>query len=306
MQWFFIALLAPVFWSINTHFDKFILSKYSKGRGVGSVFLFSTFFSVIFSAVIFIFKHDEIILNSSFHNFLLFLIPGFLSALGFYFYLQSLRKEESSIVVALFQTSPVFAYFLGYIFLGEILTLNQIFAALVVLIGAGILSFDIEEIESKIIIKWKMVGFILLAALSFAFNDVLFKKFTIYQGSFVTSLFWQHIGIFIIGLSFFLFSKYLREDFFSLIKDSRAKIFVLNGFSEFFYALGGLLSNLATLFAPVTLVLVVNSYQAVFTFIIGISLTIFLAHIITEKISKRHLIQRILAIVIILLGSYFL
>jgi drug/metabolite transporter (DMT)-like permease len=306
MQWFFIALLAPVFWSINTHFDKFILSKYSKGRGVGSVFLFSTFFSVIFSAVIFIFKHDEIILNSSFHNFLLFLIPGFLSALGFYFYLQSLRKEESSIVVALFQTSPVFAYFLGYIFLGEILTLNQIFAALVVLIGAGILSFDIEEIESKIIIKWKMVGFILLAALSFAFNDVLFKKFTIYQGSFVTSLFWQHIGIFIIGLSFFLFSKYLREDFFSLIKDSRAKIFVLNGFSEFFYALGGLLSNLATLFAPVTLVLVVNSYQAVFTFIIGISLTIFLPHIITEKISKRHLIQRILAIVIILLGSYFL
>ena len=306
MQWFFIALLAPVFWSINTHFDKFILSKYSKGRGVGSVFLFSTFFSVIFSAVIFIFKHDEIILNSSFHNFLLFLIPGFLSALGFYFYLQSLRKEESSIVVALFQTSPVFAYFLGYIFLGEILTLNQIFAALVVLIGAGILSFDIEEIESKIIIKWKMVGFILLAALSFAFNDVLFKKFTIYQGSFVTSLFWQHIGIFIIGLSFFLFSKYLREDFFSLIKDSRAKIFVLNGFSEFFYTLGGLLSNLATLFAPVTIVLVVNSYQAVFTFIIGISLTIFLPHIITEKISKRHLIQRILAIVIILLGSYFL
>ena len=148
MNWFFIAILAPFFWSINTHFDKFILSKYSKGRGVGSVFLFSTFFSFIFSAVIFIFKHSEIILYSNFQNFLLFLIPGFLGAFGFYFYLQSLRNEESSIVVALFQLSPVFAYFLGYIFLGEVLTLTQILAALVVLIGAGILSFDIEEIEA--------------------------------------------------------------------------------------------------------------------------------------------------------------
>lgn len=306
MNWFFIAILAPVFWSINTHFDKFILSKYSKGRGVGSVFLFSTFFSLLLSAVIFIFKHDEIASFSNFQNFLLFLIPGFLNALGLYFYLQSLRNEESSVVVALFQTSPVFAYFLGYLFLGEILTPIQLLASLIILIGAGILSFDLEEVENKISVKWKMVGFILLAALSFAFNDVLFKKFAILQGSFITSLFWQHLGIFIVGLSFFLLSVNFREDFYSLVKNHRVKIFILNGFSEFFYALGNLLSNLATLFAPVVLVLVVNTYQTVFTFIIGISLTLLLPHIITEKISKRHLTHRIFAIVIILLGSYFL
>lgn len=306
MNWFLIAILAPLFWSINTHFDKFILSKYNKGRGVGSVFLFSTFFSAIFALAILIFKYNEIVLYSNFQNFLLFLIPGFLSALGFYFYLQSLKTEESSVVVALFQTSPVFAYFLGYLFLGEVLTLTQVLAALVVLIGVGILSFDLEEIENKVSIKWGMAGFILLSALFFAFNDVLFKKFTIFQGSFITSLFWQHLGIFIIGLSFFLLFKDLREDFFSLVKNNRIKIFVLNGFSELFYALGGLLSNLATLFVPVVLVLVVNTYQTVFTFIIGISLTLFLPHIVTEKISKRHLVQRILAILIILIGSYFL
>ncbi len=306
MNWFLIAILAPFFWSINTHFDKFILSKYSKGRGVGSVFLFSTFFSVLFALAILVFKYKEIFLNSNFQNFLLFLIPGFLSALGFYFYLQSLKTEESSVVVALFQTSPVFAYFLGYIFLGEVLTLSQILAALTVLIGAGILSFDLEEVENRISIKWGMAGFILLSAIFFAFNDVLFKKFTIFQGSFVTSLFWQHLGIFVIGFSFFLIFKDLREDFFSLVKNNRIKIFVLNGFSEFFYALGGLLSNLATLFVPVVLVLVINTYQTVFTFIMGMSLTLLLPRIVTEKISKRHLAQRVLAILVILIGSYFL
>src|SRR3989344_8493125 len=108
MNWFFVAILAPLFWSVNTHFDKFILSKYSKGRCVGSVFLFSTFFSVIFSVVLLVLRYAEITSYSSFQNFLLFLIPGFLNAFGLYFYLQSLKKEESSIVVALFQLSPVF------------------------------------------------------------------------------------------------------------------------------------------------------------------------------------------------------
>ena len=306
MNWFFIAILAPFFWSINTHFDKFILSKYSKDRGVGSVFLFSTFFSAIFSIAIFLLKKQEILNHSSLNNFLLFLVPGFLSAFGFYFYLNSLKNEESSVVVALFQLSPVFAYFLGLIFLGEILKTSQIVAALVVLVGAGILSFDIEEIENKLKIKWKMVGFILLAALFFSFNDVLFKKFTIFEGSFVTSLFWQHIGIFIIGLLFFIYKKNFREDLDSLIVNNKARIFILNGVSELFYVLGAMMSNLATLFVPVVLVLVLNTYQTVFTFIIGILLTIFLPQIIVEKISKRHLVQRTLAIAIIILGSYFL
>ncbi|MEK7104724.1 MAG: hypothetical protein AAB868_01655, partial [Patescibacteria group bacterium] len=71
MNWFFIAILAPLFWSINTHFDKFILSKYSRGRGVGSVFLFSTFFSAIIAIAVFIFKYNEIVLYTNFQNFLL-------------------------------------------------------------------------------------------------------------------------------------------------------------------------------------------------------------------------------------------
>ncbi len=306
MNWFFVAILAPIFWSANTHFDKFILSKYSTGGGVGSVFLFSTFFSLIFSIALLVIKYSEIVLYSNLQNFLLFLIPGFLNAFGLYFYLKSLKTEESSVVVALFQLSPVFAYFLGYLFLNETLTLIQILASLSILAGAGILSFDIEEVEGKIRIKWGMVCFILLSALLFAFNDVLFKKFTIYEGSFVTSLFWQHLGIFIVGMSFFLLSKDFRKDFVSLITTSRVKIFVLNGISEFFYVLGGLISNFATLLAPVALILVVNTYQTVFTFIIGILLTLFLPHIITEKISRRHLFQRVLAIVVILIGSYFL
>ncbi|MFA6515044.1 MAG: EamA family transporter [Candidatus Paceibacterota bacterium] len=305
MTWFFIALLAPVFWSISTHFDKYILSRYSKRGGMESVFLFSTFFSLIFALFIFSIKYNEIISYSEYQNILLFVIPGILNALGLYFYLKSLKNEESSIVVALFQVSPVFAYFLSYLILGEILTKIQIFASIIILLGATILSFNIEE-KRKILVKWEMVRYILLAALFFALNDVIFKEFTISHGSFITSLFYQHIGIFIVGLLFFLFKKHYKEDFILLLKNNKIKIFVLNGATELSYVLGNLISNFVMLSVPVALVLIVNTYQTVFTFTIGLLLTLFLPHIVTEKISKRHLIQKILAITIIIIGSYFL
>ena len=305
MNWFFIALSGPIFWSVNTHFDKFILSKYEKKeKGVEAVFLFSTLFSIMFAIGLFTFKHSEIIPDSQFQNFGLLIIPGILNALGFYFYLQSLKTEESSVVVALFQMTPVFAYFLSYLILGEVLTNNQIFASILILIGASILSFSLEE-NRKIVIKKRVVGFITLSALFFAANDVLFKKL-VHHGSFVTSLFWQHIGIFIIGTCFFIILKKHRAEFIERLKENHFKLFILNSFNEFFYVLGNLISNLATLFAPVALVLVVNTYQTVFTFVIGILLTLFLPHIITEKTSRRHLTQKILAIVVIIIGSYFL
>lgn len=305
MTWIYIAILAPLFWSISTHFDKHILSKYSKRGGMESVFLFSTFFSLIFASLLFVFKYNEITFTSNFNNFILFIIPGILNAFGFYFYLKSLKNEESSVVVALFQVAPVFAYFLSYLFLGELLSRTQIYASLIILLGASILSFDIEE-EGGYKIKWKMVGFILLSALLFALNDVLFKKYSLFSGSFATSLFWQHIGIFIIGLSFFIFKKNYKNDFISLIINNRLKIFALNGVTEIFYILGNLISNFVMLSVPVALVLVINTYQTVFTFIIGLFLTMYLPKFVSEKITRYHLIQRIVAIIIIILGSYFL
>jgi drug/metabolite transporter (DMT)-like permease len=305
MNWFFISVMAPVFWSINTHFDKYILSRYNKDKGIESVFLFSTLFSILFSAGLFVFKHNDIILYHSYQDIGYLLLPGIFNALGFYFYLQSLKTEESSIVVALFQMTPVFAYILSYIILGEVLTSGQIFASILILIGASILSVSLEE-DKRMVFKKNVIGFISLSALFFAANDVLFKKVAVYQGSFFTSLFWQHIGIFIIGIVFFILLKRHRGDFLTQLKNNKLKLFALNGANEFFYVSGNMISNLATLYAPVALVLVVNTYQTVFTFIIGTLLTFFLPSIVTERISRRHLTQKILAIVVIIIGTYFL
>jgi EamA-like transporter family len=42
------------------------------------------------------------------------------------FYLQALQSEEASVVAPFFQAAPLFAYLLGYIFLGEALSPRQL------------------------------------------------------------------------------------------------------------------------------------------------------------------------------------
>ena len=91
-----------------------------------------------------------------------------------------------------------------------------------------------------------------------------------------------------------------------MFSNSGLKIFSLNVVGEILYIIGNLANNFATLLAPVAVVLVVSSYQPLFVFIIGIVLTIFLPHISMEKISTKHLLHKIISILIIVIGSYFL
>lgn len=37
MNWFLIALIPPTVWAATHHFDKYLLSKYFKGGGVGAL-----------------------------------------------------------------------------------------------------------------------------------------------------------------------------------------------------------------------------------------------------------------------------
>lgn len=41
MNWFFIALFAPALWSITNHIDKYLITKYFRGGGTGSLLIFS-------------------------------------------------------------------------------------------------------------------------------------------------------------------------------------------------------------------------------------------------------------------------
>ncbi len=96
-NWFLIALIAPVLWSIVNHLDKYMLSKYLKDKGVGALLIFSAVSSIIILPFIgYIFRSE--IFQISGGDLITLVFIGFLSAGAFYFYLSSMEKEEASVV----------------------------------------------------------------------------------------------------------------------------------------------------------------------------------------------------------------
>ena len=303
-NWFLISLISPIVLSVVNHADKYLLSKHFKGRGIGSIFLFSSLFSIVVLPLIVIFGHVEIF-NISILDALCLLFIGMLNPIAFYLYLKALSKEETSVVIPLLQMIPVFGYFLSYPILGEILTTQQLLASLLVILGIVILSIDFD-IDNKISIKKQVLVLIALSSFFFALHDVLFKAVVINDGSFIISTFWQYSGLTILGILVFSFNSVYRNQFLDIFRTKNYKILSVNIGSEVLYILANITNNFATLLAPVALVLVVSSYQPLFVFIIGILLTIVVPSIGIEKITLKHLVQKLLSIIIIIIGSYLL
>lgn len=302
-NWFLIALIAPILWSIVNHIDKYMLSKYLKERGVGALLIFSALASVIILPFFLYFYHAQIF-NISSQDLITLFFVGLLSTLAFYFYLKGMDEEEASIVIPLFQLVPVFGYFLGYLILGESLNTAQIFSSLLVIFGMIILVIEID-IDNRITLKGKVLAFVTASSFLFALHDTLFKKVAITE-SFATSVFWQYVSLTVFGLLILIFIKKYRDDFLAMFHNIGGRLISLNVLSELLYISGNLTNNFATLLAPVAIVLVVSSYQPFFVFIGGILLTIFLPKILMEKITTKHLLHKIISILIIIIGSYFL
>ena len=274
MHWFFIALVGPIVWSIVNHTDKYLLSKYSKEKegGVGSLMIFSTLFSVFLLPILFFL--DQSVFSVSISNILLLLLVGFINGLSIFMYMSALETDEASIVVPFFQIVPVFGYFLGYLMLGEVLNINKIAPACLLIFGAIILSLEFSE-DHPVKIKKKVFSLMLGSTFMIAFSEVLFKFVAIEEEGFWLSSFWNYAGLVLFGLILYICVKSYRTEFITLIKTSGKIILSLNIASEGLTLMGNIAFMYATLLAPIALVMTVTAYQPAIVFLIGIILTLY-------------------------------
>lgn len=301
--WFFYAILGPLFWGIVNHADRYLLNRHYKGHGVGAVLIFSALFSVLLLFLI-LFGIKAPILEVGLNDRFLLIIIGMIGAGAFALYLHALDIEETSIVVPFLQMAPVFGYFFGFIFLGEVLLTKEILASLLILIGVGMLSFEVD-FENKINFKLKMIFLAVGASVLFALQDTLFKSVAVTDG-FWTSAFWEYVGLTIAGMIILITVPRYRRQFFGIFKGKQYTLIGINFMSESLYLTGNLAISFATLSAPVALVMVIGSYQPLFVLLTGIIGTLLLPKLFDEKIKGRMLVQKIVSVVIIFLGSCWL
>jgi len=302
MTWFLIAIIAPFLYALTNFIDKILLEKYFKRGGTGTLILFSSLLA-FFTLPFFIWM-DPAVLSVSSKNIFILSVSGIFSILILWCYLKALQNEEASVVIVFYQLVPVFGYALGYLVLGETLTVIQIVSMLIIILGTTIVSLEIDS-ENRFKLRKKTILPMLAACFFWASQSVLFKVAALEENIW-GSLFWEHLMLVVVGILIFIFVRSYRTNFILAIKNNSKPVLLLNAVNEGIYTLGNLVLAFSLMLAPVALVLLINSFQTIFVLIIGIILTIFFPKITVEKIHAKHIWQKVIAIVITGIGTYLL
>ncbi|PIP68916.1 hypothetical protein COW91_02265, partial [Candidatus Nomurabacteria bacterium CG22_combo_CG10-13_8_21_14_all_32_8] len=239
----------------------------------------------------------------SFLDKVLLFVAGCLTVVWTILYLYTLEIEDISSVVPWFLTVPVFGYVLGYIFLGETLSFYQIVGSIIIFSGLILISINFRE--GKKILKKKPLVYMAFACFIIAVSGVIFKYVTI-EGNFWVSSFWEYLGLGVTGLLIYFFITKHREEFMYMNKTGGHKIFSVNVVSELMSISGNLLTNFALLLAPVVMVFLVSSFQPAIVLFLTILGTKFFPHIVKEDLSLKVLFPKIVAIVLMTVGSVIL
>jgi drug/metabolite transporter (DMT)-like permease len=302
MLYFFIVLIAPFLYALSNYIDKILLEKYFKKSGVGVILLFSSLVS-IFSVPFFLWA-DPTVLDVSYKNILVLCLSGILNIGVIWCYLLALKDDETSIVIVFYQLVPLFAYLLGYLILGESLTQIQLISMAIIILGTTIIAIEIDS-ENKFKLRKKTILPMIAASFFWALESVIFKAAAI-QENVWRSLFWGNLMLLLVGTCIFIFIRSYRVNFLLALRNNSKAILSLNAFNELLYILANIIFAFSYMVAPVSIILLTNSFQPIFVFIIGLVLTIFAPKILVEKIQTKHIWQKIIAMCITGIGVYLL
>jgi transporter family protein len=300
MNWFLIALASPLLWSFCNHIDKILLDKYYQNVRAGSLMFMTSLMSLLMAAGIFVVKPSLVRIPT--HDALLILAAGVIYFLAIFPYLYALSRDEASRVIPLFQVQPFFSFLLGYIFLHEHLSAHQMIAGLIIVAGSILISLDMDD---SFRIKKSVLILMMLSTLFFATEALIFKFVGLRVG-FWSAAFYQDAGCFIAGLVLFSVAPSFRNGFLSVLRRSSKPVLISSFLNESFNVIARMIFNYATLLAPLALVTLVSGTQPLFVLIIGIVLTMFWPRLSQESLLRRHLAQKIAAIIITFGGTYLL
>lgn len=318
--WVLYVIGASFLYALVNISDQYLVAKYSTGeRGSGGLVLFSSLIGIVTALIIPLFTSG--LFEVSLFDKVLLMFTGALSVAWIILYLYALEIEDVSKVVPWFLTVPVFGYIFGYLFLGETLTLNQQIGSVIMMLGLILLNVNFYKAANLEIdnenkdentkqiktnnFKPKSVFYMLFACIIIALQGIIFKYVTV-ESSFWISFFWEYVGLGLVGIFIFIFSAKYRREFMHMNKEGGKQIFFLNTTSEVTTIIGNLLTTFSLLLVPVTMVYLLGSFQPAFVLFLTLLGTFFFPKIVTENINKKVLIPKVIAIIIMTIGSVIL
>lgn len=297
MNWLLIAIIAHFLFASVFIIDKFLLSK-----TVLNPIIYAFYIGLLEIFVLVLIPFGFIIppLEQVIASFL----AGALFIFGLIFLYKSFRLSEvSKIAPVVGGAIPVFTLILTRLFLGERLLIHQSIAFSLLVIGGIVILWPekhkkISELLETFLIRSLFIA--LLAAFLFAGSFVLTKFVFAYQ-PFINGFIWIRLGGFL-GACLIFFWPGNRQIILDTTKAIKIKTISLFSINKGIAGLAFILLNYAIFLGSVTLVNALQGVQYAFLFIVTVILSKKFPQILREQISRRIVIRKVIAILLIGLG----
>jgi len=219
----------------------------------------------------------------------------------YWFYKALQIFEPSRIVPAVGAFSPILVFVLVYIFSRgkEIFSLVDALAFILLILGGLLITYKNLKISSENIL------FAIIVAFLWAFHSVL-AKYVYDMQPFWTGFIWIRVGTFLTAIIFLiLFFKEIKQEFFRQgINFHRKTAGIVIG-NQIIGTAGAVLENWAIALAPIVYISMIKALggiQYVFLLIFAVLISWKFPQILREEISKKVLLQKIIAIFLIGIG----
>lgn len=294
MIWLYITIGAYLLFALANVGDKIVISKF---KTEAIVYAFYVGFLGIVTLVLIPFG----VIWPNLSQFSSSLIGGVSFVFALFFMYKAINAGETTRAITIIgSTSPIFTFLLSYLFLNERLTSNQLIAFAILIIAIIVISWQLEKI--KISAKKQLV-WALISGFIFAISYVSAKYVYQYQ-PFISGFVWIRIGGVLTALAILLFSqnrKAIKIDWQRPKKQKGILILAI----QVFGGLGVIGQNYAFSLASATLINALQAIQYAFVFVLA-SLIGRKVPVVKENLSAKQIIQKIIAIILIAIGLYFL
>ena len=296
MSWLIYAFSGPVLWALSTHIDKYLVERYFKQGSVAVLMVFTAIIGALALPFIWLFQPGVVSLDPQSMAVIAVSVILYMGAI--YFYLEALQAEEASTVAPFFQAAGIYGLILGYFVLGEKLSILQIIGVLLIIAGSVLLSLRLGQGAGRI--KTRLVILMLTCALAIALSTLIFKFFAV-RDEFWTTTFWNFAGQAIFGVILMLIAANRRQ-FIKMMRANTGAVLSVNGANELINLGGNLGMRYTLLFAPLGIVQAISSTTPFFVLFFGVVLSLFFPSLGREKISFVGLMQKIIAISLVVAG----
>jgi drug/metabolite transporter (DMT)-like permease len=297
MTWLLFAFSGPVLWAASTHMDKYLVEKYFKDSDVAALLIFTALIGLI--TLPFIGLLDPKVASPGLFNAALMACSGILYMGAMLFYLRALQSEEASVVAPFFQAAPLFGFVLAYAVLGETLSPTQMAGGALIVGGTVLVSLRADMHKTRV--NRRLAALMLACALSLALSSLIFKIFAL-RDEFWPTTFWMFVGEALFGAALLAVPSFRRQ-FFGLLRQNPGAVLSINAVNELINLGGGLGTRFALVLAPLSLVQAIGSTTTLFVFGLGVVLSRFFPALGREDLSRRELLHKGLAAMLVAAGA---